>query len=118
MIALSGRSDERSRRTNALIVPVPVTGPAQSARLSSSVSRSMIASTSPLVGGHEGAVERHRATAVSGSTVASGRGVHSQPRGDLVDHDRVLVALIFGVGEHVRQQLLIAELRQRPPERL
>ncbi len=40
MMAASGRSDERSRRTNALAVPVPVTGPAQSARVSSSVSRS------------------------------------------------------------------------------
>src|SRR5215469_6609558 len=35
-----------------------------------------------------------------------------------MDHDRVLVALILGVREYVRQQLLIAELRQRPPERL
>ncbi len=34
----SGFSDERRRRRNALTVPVPVTGPAQSRRASSSVS--------------------------------------------------------------------------------
>ena len=42
----SGRSDERSRRMNALIVPTPVTGPAQSGRVASSVSRATTTSTS------------------------------------------------------------------------
>ncbi len=41
----SGFDDERSRRRNALIVPVPVTGPAQSRRVSSSASRSETNST-------------------------------------------------------------------------
>ena len=46
MTGRSGRSEERSRRMNALIVPTPVTGPAQSWRVSSSVSRAATMSTS------------------------------------------------------------------------
>ena len=45
-IERSGLRLERSRRRNALTVPVPVTGPAQSRRASSSVSRSETNSTS------------------------------------------------------------------------
>ncbi len=45
-IGLSARTDDRSRRMNALTVPMPVTGPAQSARVASSVTLSAIRSTS------------------------------------------------------------------------
>ena len=40
-----------------------------------------------------------------------------QPGRHLVDHRRVLVTLVLGVGEDVGQQLVGAELGQRPPER-
>ena len=46
MRSLSGFRDDRSRRMKALIVPTPVTGPAQCGRVASSVSRSMMTSTS------------------------------------------------------------------------
>ena len=43
--------------------------------------------------------------------------VAAQPGGDLPDQHRVLGPLVLGVGERERQQLLLAELRQRPVER-
>jgi len=43
--------------------------------------------------------------------------VPPQPGGDLPDQHRVLGSLVFGVGEHERQQLVLAELRQCPVER-
>ena len=41
----SARCDDSSRRTNALIVPIPTARPAQSSIVASSVSRSTISST-------------------------------------------------------------------------
>ena len=96
---------------NALMVPTPVTGPAQS--------RAGVVVGEPgdddvdelVVGAAWCAVDDDRA-------VGAGRvRVQPQPGGDLVDDHRVLVALVLGVGEHVRQQLAGAELGQRPPER-
>ena len=43
--------------------------------------------------------------------------VSPQPGGDLPDQHRVMGPLVLGVGERERQQLLLAELRQRPVER-
>ncbi len=65
-----------------------------------------------LVGGEHLALEEHRAV------VAEWLGVAPEPGRDLVDDDRVLLPVVLGVGEHVGQQLLVAELPQRPPERL
>jgi hypothetical protein len=46
------------------------------------------------------------------------RGLDAELRRHLVNHDRVLVAVVLGVREDVRQQLLLAELGERPPERV
>ncbi len=51
------------------------------------------------------------------SLVAGRDRVAAQPGGDLGDQHRVLRALVFGIGEHERQQLIGAKLRQRPVER-
>ena len=92
-------------------MPVPVTGPAQSRRASSSVE--------PV--GDE-LDQRRRRCAASGPSIdtapsPTGGGLAPQPGRDLVDHHRVLVALVLGVGEDVGQQLAGAELGERPPER-
>ena len=61
--------------------------------------------------GRADAADPDRAVAAGPDRVAA------QPGGDLPDQHRVLGPLVLGVGEHERQQLLLAELRQRPVER-
>ncbi len=112
MMPARGRSDERSRRTNALTVPTPVTCPAHSARVSSSVSFSVIRST------RCSKVDTTAAPIFTAPSAAVGLGVEPQPRRDLVDDDRVLLPVVLDVGEHERQQLQLAELVDGPPERL
>ena len=63
-----------------------------------------------LVGGHDDPVDLHRAVA------AVRLGILPQPGRDLVDDHRVLLPVVFGVGEHVGQQLARAELADGPPE--
>jgi hypothetical protein len=63
----------------------------------------------------EGSTDRHDADnpdAGPEKVVAGRRTEGAQPGGDLLDHHRVLVALVLDVGEDVRQQLLGAELGQ------
>ena len=61
--------------------------------------------------GRADAADPDRAVAAGADRVAA------QPGGDLPDQHRVLGPLVLGVGERERQQLLLAELRQRPVER-
>ena len=63
-----------------------------------------------VVGAQDLALDRHRA-------VADRRGLPTQARRHRVDHHRVLVAFVLGVGEDVGQQLADAELGEGPPER-
>jgi hypothetical protein len=50
--------------------------------------------------------------------VSPGRDdIPAQPRRHLADQHRVLGALVLGVGEHERQQFLLAEFGERPVER-
>ena len=52
------------------------------------------------------------------AAVARGLALALQRRGDVVHDHRVLLALVLGVGEHERQQLLGRELLDRPEERV
>ena len=91
---------------NALIVPMPGHRAGPVGRVASSVTLSAIRSTS------SGQV-RTVVPSIDDRAVPAGRHrVAQQPRGDLVDDHRVLVALVLDVGEHVRQQL--AARRTRP----
>ena len=95
---------------NALIVPMPMTGPAQAARVTSSLTLSAIKSTRLRPGSDGGAVNADR------SVPTGRRRVTGQPGGYLVDDHRVLVALVFDIGEYVEKQLAAAEFGQGPPE--
>ena len=63
-----------------------------------------------LVGAQDVAVDR------PGAVVADGLAVARQLGRDVVHDHRVLLALVLGVGEDERQQLLGAELLERPVE--
>ncbi len=62
--------------------------------------------------------ERRRSSRRRSTTavVAEALAVALEPSGDVVDHHRVLLALVLGVGEQERQQLLLDELGDRPVE--
>ena len=109
----SERCDDSNRRTNALIVPIPVAGPAQARD-----DRVVVGDP-----GHdevdEFAVGAQRLAVDPPAAVArrAGRPFFSA-RGDVVHDHRVLLALVLGVGEHERQQLVGRELLDRPEERV
>ena len=52
-----------------------------------------------------------------GAAVVDLLRLFAQARGHVVDHDRVLLAVVFGVGEQEAQKLLGAELVEGPEER-
>ncbi len=58
------------------------------------------------------APDRHRPVG------AEWRCLGSKARSHLVDDDRVLIPVVLGIGEHIRQELLAAELIEAPPERV
>jgi hypothetical protein len=53
-----------------------------------------------------------------GAVVAVGRPVPLEDAGHVVDEHRVLVSVVLRFGEDERQELLVAEFRQRPVVRL
>ena len=116
-ITLSGGTADRSRRSSAFTLPVTVLPATQDPRVASSPSSASSRST------RSAKVRTIRRR--PGSTpcdpdraVAARRdGVPAQPGRDLGDQHRVLGPLVLGVGEHERQQFLLAELGERPVER-
>ncbi len=110
----SDRCDDNKRRTNALIVPMPVDrsgpGPAHHRIVVGDVrdrrsrrARDTCAALLPSI--------RH-APSPAGWPSRFERG------GDVVHDHRVLLAFVFGVGEHEREQLFGRELLDRPEERV
>ena len=98
----SGRCDDSSRRMNALIVPVADRrGPPSRSRCRRPSTRSTMRSTRSSVG-----ADRRRRRSSTRRRRRRRSPSRLSRRGDVVDHHRVLLALVLGVGEHERQQLL------------
>ena len=113
------RRDDSSRRTKALMVPMPdgAAGPVERRLLVGHPVDDEVDEV--LVGAQRRAVDRPRAV------VAHRLAVARQLGGDVVHHHRVLLALVLGVGEHERQQLArrrtpraSSRRRATPPRRL
>ena len=102
----SARCDDSSRRTNALIVPMPTARPGP-------VERGVVVGDPVDDEVDEVVVGAQRSSPSIGHAPSSPTGSPSraQLRGDVVHHHRVLLALVLGVGEHERQQLA----RRRTP---
>ncbi len=99
---------------NALIVPPPMARPVQRGSALVGVVGDELAldGVDQLAEGADPpAVDAHGA--VGDGVVAGDLG---QLGGDRLDDDRVLLALVLGVGEQERQQPLVAELGDRPEE--
>ena len=109
--ARGGRIAPCSRRMKALTVPAPMARPAQ--RSASRVVLDPVGDDLDQLAERRGPCRRRCCTAPS----PRGLGVGGQPGRDVVHDHRVLLAVVLGVGEQERQQLVLAELLDGPEER-